>query len=59
MATVKHAAFSDTRKMVLHYRNLSKWMKNLFVEVGAWVLACFLFFAMMETVIWVAAISFQ
>lgn len=59
MATVKQAAFSDTRKMVLQYRNLSMWMRRLLWDLGAWVLAFFLFFAMMQTVIWVAVISLQ
>lgn len=59
MATVKQAAFSDTRKMVLQYRNLSRWMRRLLWDLGAWVLAFFLFFAMMQTVIWVAVKSLQ
>lgn len=59
MATVKQAAFSDTRKMVLQYRNLSRSMRRLLWELGAWVLAFILFFAMMQTVIWVAVISLQ
>lgn len=59
MATLKQTAFSDNRKMVLQYRNLSRWMRSLLWELGAWALAFFLFFAMMQTVIWVAAICLQ
>lgn len=58
MATsTKQATFSDTKKMVLHNRNVSKWIRNIFTELSAWVLGFLLLFVLMEIVIWVAAIS--
>lgn len=58
-AITKPATFSDSRKSVLHYRNFSQKLKSAFVELGAWALSFALFFAVIEVVIWVAAINVQ
>ncbi len=58
-AIIKQTAFSDSRRTVSNYRNFWKKLKSAFIELGAWVLAFMLFFAMMEVVIWVAAITLR
>ena len=56
MATmIKQHGFSEARQIVLNYRKVQRITRKVLIEAGAWFLAFFTFFAMMEAVLWIAA----
>jgi|KBSSwiStaDraftv2_1062776.scaffolds.fasta_scaffold6812124_1 hypothetical protein len=56
MATIiRSQRFSEAKKAVIHSRKISHWTGRILTETGAWILAGFVYFVMVEVVIWIAA----
>ena len=55
-ATIRHHGFSEAKQIVLNYRKVQQITRKALIETGAWFLAFFTFFAMIEGVLWIVAI---
>ena len=52
---LKHRHISDVKKNIARPRKVAAWFQNVLTEAGAWLLAGIVYFAMIETVLWIAA----